>query len=106
MSTTIRRMVLRSYVTPLDVKTRTSNTVQQDIEDGSSQEDESTTLFPIQLGNNKILYKRRKSKIIRFVNYKQKLDPENYYREILLLYTPWQHEETDLYDGKHLCRSF
>ena len=34
------------------------------------------------------------------MNYKQKLDPENYYRECLLLYTPWQHEETDLYHGK------
>ena len=90
---------LADYVAQFDVETRTSNTVQQDIEDSSSQEDESTTLFPIQLGNNKI-YKRRKSKIIRFVNYKQKLDPENYYCECLLLYTPWQHEETDLYHGK------
>ena len=35
------------------------------------------------------------------MNYKQKLDPENYYRERLLLYTPWRHEETDLYHGKH-----
>ena len=91
---------LADYVAQLDVKTRTSNTVQQDIEDSSSQEDESTTLFPIHLGNNKILYKRRKSKIIQFVNYKQKLDPENYYRECLLLYTPWRHEEKDLYHGK------
>ena len=91
---------LADYVAQLDVKTRTSNTVQQDIEDSSSQEDEPTTLFPIHLGNNKILYKRRKSKIIRFVNYKQKLDPENYYRERLLLYTAWRHEETDLYHGK------
>ena len=55
---------LTDYVAQLDVKTRTSNTVQQDIEDSSLQEDESTTLFPIHLGNNKILYKRRKSKII------------------------------------------
>ena len=34
------------------------------------------------------------------MNYKQKLDPKNYYRECLLLYTLWQHEETDLYHGK------
>ena len=34
------------------------------------------------------------------MNYKQKLDPENYYHECLLLYTPWQHEEIDLYHGK------
>ena len=80
---------LADYVAQLNVKTRSSNSLQQDIEDSSSQEDESTTLFPIHLRNNKILYKRRKSKIIRFVNDKQKLDPENYYRERLLLYTPW-----------------
>ena len=91
---------LADYVGQLDIKTRTCNTVQQDIEDSSSQEDESTILFPIHLGNNKILYKRKKSKIIQFVNYKQKLDPGNYYRECLLLYTPWQQKETDLCHGK------
>ena len=39
-------------------------------------------------------------KVICFVNYKYKLDPENYCRERLLLYTHWRHEETDLYYGR------
>ena len=50
----LEELCLPDYVAQLDVKTRTSNTVQQDIENSSSQEDESTTLFPIHLGNNKI----------------------------------------------------
>ena len=32
-------------------------------------------------------------KVIHFVNYKHKLDSENYYREWLLLYTPWRCKE-------------
>ena len=31
--------------------------------------------------------------MIRFVNYKYKVDPENYCREKLLLYIPWQQNE-------------
>ena len=56
-------------------------------------------LFPVHLRNT-IIHKRKVPKVIRFVNYKYKLDPENYCRERLLLYTPWRHEETDLYYGK------
>ena len=55
---------LADYEAQLDVKTMICNTVQQDTVDSSSQEDESTTLFAIHLGNNKLLYKRRESKII------------------------------------------
>ena len=83
---------LADYVAQLDVQTRTSNTVQHDTEDSSSAEDESTTLFPIHLRCNKILFKCKKSKIIQFVNYKKKVDQENYCRECLMLYTPWRDE--------------
>ena len=49
---------------------------------------------------NTIIHKQNVLKVICFVNYKYKLDPENYCRERLLLYTHWRHEETDLYYGK------
>ena len=49
---------------------------------------------------NTTIHKHKVPKVIRFVNYKYKLDPENYCRERLLLYTPWRHEEIDLYYGK------
>ena len=53
------------------------------------------------LGHNKILFKCKKSKIIRFVNYKKKVDPENYCREPLMLYTPWRDEQAYLYHEKN-----
>ena len=42
------------------------------------------------------LVKRKKAKIIRHVRYHKDKDPENYYREQLILYTPWQKESIDL----------
>ena len=42
------------------------------------------------------LVKRRKPKIIRSVRYHKDKDPENHYREQLMLYAPWQKESTDL----------
>ena len=40
--------------------------------------------------------KRTKKKIIRFRNFKLHQDPENYYREQLMLFLPWSNEEDDL----------
>ena len=42
---------------------------------------------------------RTKPKIIRYVKYNQKVDPENYFREQLMLFYPWRKEETDLLNG-------
>ncbi len=36
--------------------------------------------------------KRKKERIVRFVKYDEKRDPENHYREQLILYTPWRDE--------------
>ena len=54
------------------------------------------TLFPIKLRNNRILKLRKHRKVIRFVNYKYKIDPENYCREKLLLYIPWHNNELQI----------
>ena len=40
--------------------------------------------------------KRTKKKIIRYRNFKLHQDPENYYREQLMLFLPWSNEEEDL----------
>ena len=40
-----------------------------------------------------MLRRRTKDKVIRFRNYSEKNDPENYYRERLMLYVPWRKEE-------------
>ena len=47
-----------------------------------------------------IIKKQRKRRVIRFVNCKKEVDPENYCCEWLLLYTPWRNEEFNLYHGK------
>ena len=42
-------------------------------------------------------YKKRKvPRIIRYVKYNKKKDPENYFREQLMLFVPWQNEQNDL----------
>ena len=42
------------------------------------------------------LVKRKKPKIIRPVRYHKDKDPQNHYREQLMLYTSWRKETTDL----------
>lgn len=42
------------------------------------------------------LVKCKKPKIIRSVRYHKEKDPENHFREQLMLYTPWRKEGTDL----------
>ncbi|KAL9951086.1 hypothetical protein ACROYT_G043682, partial [Oculina patagonica] len=42
------------------------------------------------------LVKRRRPKIIRSVRYNKDKDPENHFREQLMLYTPWRKESGDL----------
>ena len=39
---------------------------------------------------------RSKPRIIRYVRYNRKIDPENYFREQLMLFYPWRNEELDL----------
>ena len=43
---------------------------------------------------NTVYRRRKKERIIRYVNYSKKKDPENHYRERLML--PWRNEETDV----------
>ena len=52
--------------------------------------------FPIKLQNKRIIKLRKHRKIIRFVNYKYKIDPSNYCCEKLLLYIPWQKNENSI----------
>ena len=35
-------------------------------------------------------------RIIRYVKYNKKKDPENYFREQLMLFVPWRNEQKDL----------
>ncbi|XP_061196745.1 uncharacterized protein LOC133205019 [Saccostrea echinata] len=48
-----------------------------------------------------ILKHRRVQKIIRFVRFNKNQDPENYFREQLMLFLPWRNELSDL-KGTHV----
>lgn len=43
--------------------------------------------------------KRNKARIIRSVWFNKEADPEKHYHELLMLYTAWRTEETDLLGG-------
>lgn len=47
----------------------------------------------IQLSSGCFLRKRKKRKIMRSVRYNKRKDPEDHYRELLMLYMPWRSEE-------------
>ncbi|XP_062615034.1 uncharacterized protein LOC134276764 [Saccostrea cucullata] len=59
---------------------------------------EDSTLVVLRNG---IKIKRRKTpRVIRYVRYSLKTNPENYYREKLMLFTPWRNECSDLLCGQ------
>ena len=68
--------------------------VHDDDEDDFS--DENTLLT---LKNGIVIKRRRKDRIIRYVHYNKKSDPENHYREKLLLFLPWRNENVDVLGG-------
>jgi hypothetical protein len=61
-------------------------------DDDASADEQHTLYSKITLQNGTSMRKRRMKKIIRFVKYNEKTDPENHFRELLLLFTPWRHE--------------
>ncbi|XP_070203476.1 uncharacterized protein [Littorina saxatilis] len=49
-----------------------------------------------ELNDGKVLYRRRKPKVLRSVRYSVENDSEKHHRELLMLYLPWRNETTDL----------
>ena len=102
----LKEMCLADFISLTDTTYRSFSTQLSDdevsVEDSSSDEESNiqqhnnksyiSHLFPIKL-KNKIIKLRKHCKVICFINYKYKVDPENYCREKLLLYIPWQYNE-------------
>lgn len=42
------------------------------------------------------LKKRTKARILRSCWFNKEKEPENHYRELIMLFTPWRNEETDI----------
>ena len=57
--------------------------------------DTETTRYTVVKENAKIVLCSN-LKIIRYVKYDKAVDPENFFREQLMLFYPWRNEETDL----------
>ena len=107
------KFCLADYVSKIDVIYPKGNKLPEKFDDTndddsfvSSSEDEghesldesdtktSDLLFKAKNGTK---YKKRKvPRIIRYVKYNQKKDPENYFREQLMLFVPWRNELKDL----------
>lgn len=65
--------------------------------------------YSVSIKNNKTEIKERKGKprVIRFVKYNEKKDPEMFYREQLMLYHPWQNlSDFDKKDGRSFANMF
>lgn len=94
---------LADYVAKTDIEYPKKSDKQprefEDIDPESLQmheEDEAfitTDGFPYVLKNGQLIKRRRFNKVIRFRRYNQKTDADNFYREMLLLYTPWRNEK-------------
>ncbi|XP_061173328.1 uncharacterized protein LOC133182501 [Saccostrea echinata] len=70
-------------------------------ESGSDTEGEFKDDSTLVVLKNGIKIKRRKTpRVIRYVRYSLKTDQENYYREKLMLFTPWRNESSDLLCGQ------
>ena len=66
-------------------------------EDGEEQEETNGKAYKL-LNRKGFIYRRTKAKIIRYRRYQFEEDPSNYYREMLMLFTPWREEREELID--------
>ena len=69
---------------------------ETDFHDNVDENDEIDDTTEYQLKGGMKLVKRKKAKIIRSVRFNKENDPENYYGEQFMLYTPWRNKEKDL----------
>ncbi|XP_033729556.1 uncharacterized protein LOC117318706, partial [Pecten maximus] len=76
------------------------NDVQLNTQDTSDTEMETEPFTAkdvlVTLKNGIKIRKRKNDRVIRFVGFSKKTNPENYYREKLLLYLPWRNEQKDI----------
>ena len=70
-----------------------SSDENEDSEDGETSENETSVPDLIHIAKNGTKYKYQNvPRVIRYVRYNLKKDPENHYREQLMLFMPWWNE--------------
>ena len=113
----LQKLCLADYVSKVDVIYPKENKVlteievknDDDVSENSSSDESIDTQEGANIGDDPLssdflfkaktgtVYKRRKvPKVIRYVRYNKKKDPENYFREKLMLFMPWRNEAKDL----------
>ena len=108
----LQRFCLADYVSKVNVIHPKGNKLPENVDDknddsitdgNSSDENEETSenensvpgLIHIAKNGTKSKYRNVPS-VIRYLRYNLKKDPENHYREQLMLFMPWQNEQKDL----------
>ena len=109
----LSKFCLADYVSKVDIIYPKGNKVPEKVNDkneddrcdssssneseDSLDDDNSLALDLLYKTKNGTKYKKRKvPRIIRYVKYNKKKDPENYFREQLMLFLPWRNEQKDL----------
>ncbi|KAK3087854.1 hypothetical protein FSP39_011503 [Pinctada imbricata] len=95
---------LADYASQLEVKypeDQKKNDHQDEVNDDDTDPDHDNLEFSdddtlVTLKNGIVIRRRVHELILRYVRYNLKTDPENYYREKLLLFMPWRDESVDL----------
>ena len=107
------KLCLADYVSKVDVTYPKGNKFSEKVDDTNDDDsfvnssgDESDDSFDdnnsqssdlLFEAKNGTKYKNRKvPRVIRYVRYNRKRDPENYFREQLMLFVPWRNEQKDL----------
>ena len=65
-------------------------------DDPSAENNQTDDTTGYKLKGEMKLVKKKRAMIVRSVRFNKEKDPENYYREQLMLYTPWRNEQKDL----------
>ena len=97
-------MCLADYVSELEIKfpsTRKQDEVNDDqldmLNSDSDCEVDKTDLQrkceKVQLKNGIVIKRRKRKRIIRYIRYNKNTNPEDHYREKLLLFLPWRKEK-------------
>ena len=107
----LERWCLADYASQLEVKYPEKETpevleevndddVQSSGDEESDEKEFSEHKTVVTLKNGIVIRRRSHALVIRYVHYSAKTDPENHYREKLLLFMPWRDERVDLLNGK------
>ena len=111
----LSKFCLADYVSKVDITYPKGNTFPEKVNDkndddrcessssneseDSLDDDNSKISDLLNKTKNGTKYKKRKvPRIIRYVKYNKKKDPENYFREQPLLFVPWRNELLDSFD--------